>query len=264
MIKIAEGTLAKVPSEMLGEGERVGVATQLVGLQKRMKQSLARGLTPRKYINLVAMWNKVFLSARQKVSERVEHLKGGLDKLVEAGVEVDKLSKSASEQRQKLTASQAAADKAMDEIQKSIERSSERRVEVEKLQNQLSSEEVQMTARKEEVEVELSRIQPVLEAARQAVGSIKSDNLNEIRMLKMPPEAIRDVLEGVVRPADLRGGEEMRMEGRGESVRRRDTQDSAGCHMKCAGGSGVSIGMKGREGNGREGGMNALVFVSLV
>ena len=28
---------------------------------------------------------------------------------------------------------------------------------------------------------------------------IKSDNLNEIRSLKMPPEAIRDVLEGVLR-----------------------------------------------------------------
>ena len=55
------------------------------------------------------------------------------------------------------------------------------------------------TERKAEVESELSRIAPVLEAARQAVGNIKSDNLNEIRMLKMPPEAIRDVMEGVLR-----------------------------------------------------------------
>ena len=31
------------------------------------------------------------------------------------------------------------------------------------------------------------------------MGGIKSDNLNEIRSLKMPPEAIRDVLEGVLR-----------------------------------------------------------------
>ena len=46
---------------------------------------------------------------------------------------------------------------------------------------------------------ELSKIAPVLEAARAAVGGIKSDNLNEIRSLKMPPEAIRDVLEGVLR-----------------------------------------------------------------
>ena len=31
------------------------------------------------------------------------------------------------------------------------------------------------------------------------MGGIKSDNLNEIRSLKMPPEPIRDVLEGVLR-----------------------------------------------------------------
>ena len=49
------------------------------------------------------------------------------------------------------------------------------------------------------MEEELSKIAPVLEAAKAAVGGIKSDNLNEIRSLKMPPEAIRDVLEGVLR-----------------------------------------------------------------
>ena len=39
----------------------------------------------------------------------------------------------------------------------------------------------------------------MLDAAKQAVGGIKKDNLNEIRALKMPPEAIRDVLEGVLK-----------------------------------------------------------------
>jgi len=67
------------------------------------------------------------------------------------------------------------------------------------LQKKLGKEEVQMTERKGGVEEELSKIAPVLEAAKAAVGGIKSDNLNEIRSLKMPPEAIRDVLEGVLR-----------------------------------------------------------------
>lgn len=38
----------------------------------------------------------------------------------------------------------------------------------------------------------------MIDQARQAVGQIKSDNLNEMRSLKMPPEPIRDVLEGVL------------------------------------------------------------------
>ena len=48
------------------------------------------------------------------------------------------------------------------------------------LQKKLSTEEVQMTERKGGVEEELSKIAPVLEAAKAAVGGIKSDNLNEM------------------------------------------------------------------------------------
>ena len=133
------------------------------------------------------------------MAERVEHLRGGLDKLNEATSEVDKLSKSATEQRALLTQKQEEADVAMEQIQKSMERAVERKGEVEMLQKKLGKEEVQMTERKGGVEEELSKIAPVLEAAKAAVGGIKSDNLNEIRSLKMPPEAIRDVLEGVLR-----------------------------------------------------------------
>ena len=40
-------------------------------------------------------------------------------------------------------------------------------------------------------------MRPLLGAARKTVGGIKAENLNEIRALKMPPEAIQDVLEAV-------------------------------------------------------------------
>lgn len=75
----------------------------------------------------------------------------------------------------------------------------EKRREVEHLQQKLAVEEVEMQKQKAQVEDELRGIQPVLDAAKQAVGGIKKDNLNEIRALKMPPEAIRDVLEGVLK-----------------------------------------------------------------
>ena len=48
------------------------------------------------------------------------------------------------------------------------------------------------------MENELREVQPMIDAAREAVGCIRSDSLNEIRSLKMPPTAIRDVLEGVL------------------------------------------------------------------
>ena len=49
------------------------------------------------------------------------------------------------------------------------------------------------------METELAMVAPMIEEARQAVGQIRSEHLSEIRSLKAPPDAIRDVLEGVLR-----------------------------------------------------------------
>lgn len=83
--------------------------------------------------------------------------------------------------------------------QVSIGEASERRKEVEELQRRLAEEEGKLHEQKGGIEAELTEVQPMLDAARKAVGNIKSDNINEIRSLKMPPDAIRDVLEGVLR-----------------------------------------------------------------
>ena len=39
----------------------------------------------------------------------------------------------------------------------------------------------------------------MLQEARRAVGSIKTESLSEIRSLRAPPDVIRDILEGVLR-----------------------------------------------------------------
>lgn len=45
----------------------------------------------------------------------------------------------------------------------------------------------------------MEQIEPILQAAKSAVGGIRSDALSEIRSLRAPPEVIRDILEGVLR-----------------------------------------------------------------
>lgn len=60
-----------------------------------------------------------------------------------------------------------------------------------------------LQTRKANVEEELLGIQPMVDEAKRQVGQIKSEHITEIRSLKVPPAAIRDVLEGVIR---LMGG----------------------------------------------------------
>lgn len=49
------------------------------------------------------------------------------------------------------------------------------------------------------VEDELKDIQPEVDAAKEAVGDLKQANLNEIKNFRLPPDAVSDVLSGVLR-----------------------------------------------------------------
>ena len=86
----------------------------------------------------------------------------------------------------------------MDQITDALEQASERRKEVQVLREEMQEEQKKTEEQKSKIQIELRDVQPVLEQAQKAVGGIKSDNLNEIRSLKMPPEAIHDVLSAVL------------------------------------------------------------------
>lgn len=45
----------------------------------------------------------------------------------------------------------------------------------------------------------VAALQPLVDEAKRAVGNIKPEALSEIRSLRMPPDVIRDILEGVLR-----------------------------------------------------------------
>jgi dynein heavy chain 2, cytosolic len=51
---------------------------------------------------------------------------------------------------------------------------------------------------KGKVDLELKDIWPEVEAARAAVGNLKSENLNEIKAFRVPPDAVHDVLGAVL------------------------------------------------------------------
>lgn len=79
-----------------------------------------------------------------------------------------------------------------------MEQKAERKQEVEKLQAKCTEDEKLITDRKKMVEAELGEIQPEVDKAKEAVGDLKPSNLQEIKVFRMPPEAVSDVLQGVL------------------------------------------------------------------
>lgn len=112
---------------------------------------------------------------------------------------VNELEKKAKVQREKLAQKQAEADRALNEITRSMQGAGEQKIEMEDLKVKIEAENKILAKRKAEIEEELKEVQPIVDEAKRAVGQIKSESLSEIRALRAPPDAVRDILEGVLR-----------------------------------------------------------------
>jgi dynein heavy chain 2 len=162
------------------------------------ESSLEGGATPRDFLALMQAWKGLLGAKRVDLVRDLGHLEAGLHKLDSATEIVNDLSTNAGKQEKELKVAEAAANKALDEITKALSRSGDRKKEVIDIKAVVAENEKATRERKTAIEGELAEIQPVLDSAKEAVGMIKSDNLNEIRALKAPPEAIADVLAAVL------------------------------------------------------------------
>lgn len=158
-----------------------------------------RGATPKHFIEFISMYDKIFMEKKDYLLKKQNYLEGGLKKLNEAGLYVDQLSNNAKTQQIVLADKQRQADSALKEITDRMVEASEQKKEMESLNVILKEEEATMLIRKQKVEKELAEVEPIIKSAKAAVGEIRSDSLSEIRSLRAPPPAIRDVLEGVLR-----------------------------------------------------------------
>jgi dynein heavy chain 2 len=70
---------------------------------------------------------------------------------------------------------------------------------MEELKRQAAEEDKVLQTRKKAIDKELAEVEPLVQAAKAAVGNIKTESLSEIRSLRAPPDTIRDILEGVLR-----------------------------------------------------------------
>lgn len=80
-----------------------------------------------------------------------------------------------------------------------VQDSTEQKREMEVLRAQAAEENKKLEVRKREIDTELAEVQPLVDAAQEAIGNIKTETLGEIRALRAPPDVIRDILEGVLR-----------------------------------------------------------------
>ncbi|CAG6004611.1 unnamed protein product [Menidia menidia] len=157
------------------------------------------GATPSQYLAFLHVYTALYNRKQSQLTQRQQHLQAGVSKLNEAKALVDDLKRRAAEQSALLKTKQQEADAALQEITTSMQNASDQKTEMEKIKGKMAQEVSKIEERKANIDDELKEVQPLVDEAKRAVGNIKPEALSEIRSLRMPPDVIRDILEGVLR-----------------------------------------------------------------
>ncbi|KAF7666054.1 hypothetical protein LDENG_00118150 [Lucifuga dentata] len=157
------------------------------------------GATPSQYMAFLHVYTTLYSKKQSQLTMRQQHLQAGVSKLNEAKALVDELKRRAAEQSTLLKTKQQEADSALLEITTSMQNASDQKTEMEKIKGKMAQEVSKIEERKAKIDDELKEVQPLVDEAKHAVGNIKPEALSEIRSLRMPPDVIRDILEGVLR-----------------------------------------------------------------
>ena len=152
----------------------------------------------KKYMTFIKTYQNVYHKEKSKILSRQDKLSKGVSKLIEAKKVVTKLKGEAAIQEKELAEKQKEANDALIMIKETMQNASQQKSHMQDLKGQTMDEEKNINIRKREIDIEMAEIEPLVIQAKKAVANIKNATIAEVRALRMPPEVIRDILQGVL------------------------------------------------------------------
>ncbi|CAD6190911.1 unnamed protein product [Caenorhabditis auriculariae] len=196
--RLERKSLTEIPALLLAKN-KIEVSDSIIGGFGDTISALPQNLAlPMKFRQFVENFADIYNEKKTAVSARLQRLEGGVSKLNEAREEVAKMQKKAAKKSKLLAEKQAEADEALKAITESMTGAEDQKTSMEQLKIDREKENVRIAEQKVIIDEQLKEVEPMLREAREAVGSIKSESLSEIRSLRAPPESIRDILQAVL------------------------------------------------------------------
>nr|XP_021153643.1 dynein heavy chain 12, axonemal isoform X1 [Columba livia]XP_021153644.1 dynein heavy chain 12, axonemal isoform X1 [Columba livia]XP_021153645.1 dynein heavy chain 12, axonemal isoform X1 [Columba livia]XP_021153646.1 dynein heavy chain 12, axonemal isoform X1 [Columba livia]XP_021153647.1 dynein heavy chain 12, axonemal isoform X1 [Columba livia]XP_021153648.1 dynein heavy chain 12, axonemal isoform X1 [Columba livia] len=180
--------------------------TSVLSLSARFLQSLGRHnyVTPTSYLELIAAFRQLLTQKRDAVMKAKKKYVNGLDKLAFAESQVAEMKQELVELQPKLE--EAKLDNAT--IMKTIEIESaevEEKRKTVKVDEEFATEKAEAAqALKNECESDLAEAIPALEAALEALDTLKPSDISIVKSMKNPPSGVKLVMAAVCVMKDIK------------------------------------------------------------
>ncbi|KIJ45695.1 hypothetical protein M422DRAFT_778888 [Sphaerobolus stellatus SS14] len=152
-------------------------------------------VTPRHYLDFLHHYVRLFTEKRDELEEQQRHLHVGLDKLRDTVTQVEELRKSLAIKRQQLEAKNAEANEKLRRMVADQQEAEQKKAASIEIQAALAEQERSIEQRRAVVLADLANAEPAVMEAQSAVNNIRRSQMQEVRAMANPPEAVKLAME---------------------------------------------------------------------
>jgi len=134
-----------------------------------------------KFIELILNFKAIFYQKISSSSSTKDHLKSGLNKLIEAEKFVEQLTVKSKQQNIEIQMKTEEANSSLDKITSAMSLAANKRIQLEQLSKVIMEDSKIVEENKAKVEAELKDVLPEVEKAKQLVKKLDSSKLTELR-----------------------------------------------------------------------------------
>eukprot|EP01114_Cavostelium_apophysatum_P023031 TRINITY_DN854_c0_g1_i2.p1 TRINITY_DN854_c0_g1~~TRINITY_DN854_c0_g1_i2.p1 ORF type:complete len:4577 (-),score=1545.65 TRINITY_DN854_c0_g1_i2:38-13768(-) len=162
------------------------------------RQGRQNYLTPRHYLDFIHHFVALINEKRDELEEQQLHLNIGLKKLRDTEIQVKELQVSLAQKNKELVDKNNLANDKLKKMVEDQQIAEQKKKDSQTLQTQLDKQNADIQVRKGRAMEDLSKVEPAVAEAKEAVGSVKKQYLDEIRALAKPPVLVQLTMEAVV------------------------------------------------------------------
>ena len=155
-------------------------------------------VTPKNYLDYISNYRAQMKEKRKRTQDSIKRLGGGLTKLNEAEISVDKMSKELSEKKVVVDAKTKDCQAMIADIDQKQKVAGEKQAAAEQKKQELEEKNEIIEVEKGKADEQLQDAIPALEAAALALENLNKKDITEIKAFANPPRAVMSVMMCIV------------------------------------------------------------------
>ncbi|XP_063777851.1 dynein axonemal heavy chain 11 isoform X2 [Pseudophryne corroboree] len=154
--------------------------------------------TPKSFLEQITLYKNLLDRKRKELSQKMEHLQNGLQKLKTTASQVEDLKAKLASQEAELKQRNQDAEALIAKIGLQTEKVSQEKAIADAEEQKVASIQLEVSAKQKECEDDLQKAEPALVAATAALNTLTKVNLTELKTFSNPPAAVINVTAAVM------------------------------------------------------------------